>query len=119
MFYPIKTEIKVKKMIQEIKMGDYIKKRLESDLLIDLRDKLMYEFGTIPGAINIPIDSIKQLYQLPKDRNIYVFCQKGEISGEIVELLSDAGYNAWNLIGGYRAYLRCQMAEQAGSDTEK
>jgi rhodanese-related sulfurtransferase len=35
-----------------------------------------------------------------------VFCQSGEISEEIVELLSDAGYTAYNLTGGYREYFR-------------
>ena len=95
---------------------EYVQNSLESDILIDLREKLMYEFGTIHGAVNIPLEDIKQLYQLPKDRNIYVFCQSGEISGEIVELLVDAGYNAYNLTGGYREYLRHQIAEQADMD---
>lgn len=100
-------------MIQEIDICNYMANRSENDILIDAREKVIYEFGTISGAINIPIDQIRQLYSLPKDRNIYVFCQAGEISGEIVELLSDAGYNAWNLTGGYRKYLRCYAEEEA------
>ena len=95
-------------MIKEIGIYDYVKGRSENDndILIDIRDREMYEFGTIPGAINIPLDKIKQLYHLPKDKDVYVFCQAGEISGEIAEILSDAGYKAYNLTGGYREYLR-------------
>ena len=97
--------------MKEMDICEYATNRSKNDLLIDIREKRLYEFGTIPGAINIPIENIRQLYQLPKDKNIYVFCQAGEISGEIVELLTDAGSNACNLTKGYREYLRCQMAE--------
>ncbi len=101
-------------MKTEMDICEYIKNRSEkeNDLLIDIREKRMVEFGTIPGSINIPIDDIRQLYRLPKESNIYVFCQAGEISGEIAELLSDLGYNACNLTGGYRKYLLCQMEEE-------
>ena len=99
-------------MISEMNICDYMKNRLESDILVDIRDSTMFGFGSISGAVNIPVDNIKELYKLPKERNIYLFCQAGEISGEIAELLSDAGYNACNLTGGYREYLRQQMSEQ-------
>ena len=98
-------------MMQEINILDYIKIRSQDDVLVDLRSKIMYEFGTIPGAVNIPIEHIKDLYRLPKDKNIYLFCQVGEISGEFAELLSDNGYSAYNLTGGYREYLRDSMVK--------
>lgn len=100
-------------MMREIDICDYIANRSEDDILVDIREKLLYSFGTISGAVNIPMDQIRQLYSLPKNRNIYVFCQAGEVSGEIAELLSDAGYNAWNLTGGFRKYLRCRETEKA------
>lgn len=99
-------------MIREMNICEYMKNRAESDILVDIRDRTMFEFGTISGAINIPVDNIVELYKLPKGNDIYLFCQAGEISGEIAELLSDAGYNACNLTGGYREYLRQQMLEQ-------
>ena len=95
-------------MINEINICKYIKSRTDgsNDILVDIREKMMYEFGSIHGAVNIPMDDICLLYRLPKDKAIYVFCQAGEVSGEIVEILSDAGYTAYNLTGGYREYLR-------------
>ena len=94
---------------KEIDICQYINNRLDDEILIDIREELMFNYGSIPGAINIPIDKIKKLYQLPKEKKIYVFCQAGEISREIAELLSDAGYNAYHLSGGYREYLRATI----------
>ena len=99
-------------MIREISICEYMKNRSESDILVDLRDRTMFGFGSISGAVNIPVDDIRELYRLPKEQDIYLFCQAGEISGEIAELLSDAGYNVCDLTGGYREYLRQQMIEQ-------
>lgn len=98
-------------MINEISICEYMKNRTDDsdDILVDIREKMMYEFGSIPGAVNIPMNNIRHLYDLPKDKTIYVFCQAGEISGEIVEILSDAGYTAYNLTGGYREYLRSNI----------
>lgn len=99
-------------MIREMNICEYMKNRSENDILVDIRDRTMFGFGSISGAVNIPVDNIKELYRLPKENDIYLFCQAGEISGEIAELLSDAGYNACSLTGGYREYLRQQMLEQ-------
>lgn len=98
-------------MIREMDIWEYAKRRSEEDLVVDLREAYLYQYGTLPGAVNIPIDQIQRLYQLPKDRNIYVFCQAGEYSGEIVELLADNGCIAYNLTGGYREYLRRSLEE--------
>lgn len=105
-------------MINTVSMYDYIQKHTvnRSEVLVDIREKFMYTFGTIPGAINISLDRIGQLYELPKDRDIYMFCQSGEISAQIAELLSDAGYTVYHLTGGYREYLRERLQKQSKTD---
>lgn len=92
-------------MMREVNIWEYLKDRQDGDILVDLRSETMYAFGTIPGAINIPVERIGELYELPKGKPIYLFCQMGENSGQFAELLSDAGYDACNLTGGYREYL--------------
>ena len=99
-------------MAQEIDICEYLSRRKEEDILIDMRDEWLYRTHTIPGAVNIPLNDIRKLYALPEDRDIYVFCQAGENSTEYVELLEDAGYRAWSLSGGYRAYLRKKIEEE-------
>lgn len=73
--------------------------------LVDLREPDEYLIGTIPGAINLPFSDIKNLYSIPKDKPVYVFCRTGEWSDEVVEILRYADYEAFHLSGGYKAYL--------------
>lgn len=77
----------------------------EHDILVDLREETVYHFGTLPQAINISVNEIEKLYALPKDRHIVLFCQQGDYSAEIAELLSDNGYEVTDLTGGYREWL--------------
>ena len=75
--------------MSEMNICEYLKKRKADDLIIDLRESVQYAFGTIEGAVNIPLSDIKRLYQLPRDRKIFLFCQAGEFSAEMTELLSE------------------------------
>lgn len=93
-------------MITRINICEYLKQRNQGDILVDLRDQRLYQLGTIKGAVNIPVENILELYQLPKDKTICLFCQAGDYSAEIAELLSDIGYHIYDLSGGYREYLR-------------
>ena len=90
-------------MIQKIPITDYHKQ--DDDILIDLRDNTVFSFGTMTGAVNIPMNDIEKLYALPKDKRIVLFCQQGDYSAEIAELLSDNDYNVADLTGGYREWL--------------
>ncbi len=86
--------------MEQIGITEYRKEK--TDILIDLRDKRLYSFGTLEGAVNIPMDAVHELYALPKDKRIVLFCQSGDYSREVAELLSDNGYHVLNLTGGYR-----------------
>lgn len=90
-------------MIEKMPITEYDKQ--ENDLLIDLRDKTAYSFGTLPEADNIPMDEITKLYALPKNKRIVLFCQQGDYSAEIAELLHDNGYHVLDLTGGYREWI--------------
>ena len=91
---------------REIDICKYINIRSKDDILIDVRDNIAYSHGTIPNAINIPLNNIQELYNLPRNNRIYVFCQIDEFSRQVVELLCDAGYDAYDLAGGYNKYLK-------------
>ena len=74
-------------------------------IIVDIRSKSLFKEGTISGAINIPMDRINELYELPMDRKICLLCHIGEISDELALLMKDAGYDAYSYPGGYLAYL--------------
>lgn len=99
-------------MDYELDICDYIDNRNPDEILVDLRDRIAFSHGSIQGAINIPLDNIRELYQLPSDKRIYVFCQIGEFSKEAVQLMRDAGYEAYHLSGGYIKWLKREIRRQ-------
>ena len=62
-------------MINKMDICDFIKEHSDDKdaVLVDVRDKTLYEFGSVPGAVNIPIAHPSLLYELPKDKTVYVF----------------------------------------------
>ncbi len=73
--------------------------------LLDIRTKMEYENGNIDGFINIPVDELRQnLDKLDKSKTVYVTCQVG-LRGHIAcRILSQNGFECYNLSGGYRLY---------------
>lgn len=77
----------------------------EDYILVDVREESQTSYGIIPGAVSIPGTKLHELYQLPKEKRIVLYCQKGELSEEIREVMLDAGYDACHLAGGYLSYV--------------
>jgi len=74
------------------------------DFLLDVRDAdEVAELGQIGKAVNIPLGELRnRLGELPHDRRIVVYCQKGQRGYLAVCLLLGSGFpNAANLRGGY------------------
>ena len=88
-----------------------------SYFLLDVRTRDEYQLGTIPGAINIPLDELRQhLNELPKDRPIAVFCAVGLRGHVASRILLQAGFaEVYNLSGGYKTY---QTAVQKQSNED-
>ncbi len=73
--------------------------------LLDTRNPMEYMAGTIPGFVNIPLDSLRdRLDEIPKDKTIYVTCQIGLRGYIAARILMQNGYDVYNLSGGYRLY---------------
>jgi len=77
-----------------------------NEILLDVREVIENELGSIPGSINIPLSVLRErVSELPKDKTIYVFCQVG-LRGYIASrILTQLGYKNVNLDGGYKTYL--------------
>ncbi len=75
----------------------------EGDLLVDVRTAEEYNKGTIVGAINIPVDELRnRLSELPKDQKIFIFCQIG-LRGYLAQriLIQNDYQNVLNISGGF------------------
>lgn len=77
----------------------------ENVFLLDVREEAESVLGTIPGSTLIPLGQLRnRLNELPKDKQIVVYCAVG-IRGYAAErILKQRGYNARNLSGGIAAW---------------
>jgi NADPH-dependent 2,4-dienoyl-CoA reductase/sulfur reductase-like enzyme/rhodanese-related sulfurtransferase len=71
-------------------------------LILDVRERYEYAAGHIDGAVNLPLDELRQrLDELPRDREIWVNCAIGERSYYALRILQQHGFTVRNLSGGY------------------
>lgn len=75
-------------------------------LLVDVRTTDEYNLGSIPGAINIPVDELRsRLSELPENRPIVVTCAIGLRGYLAYRILVQHGYKeVRNLSGGYKTW---------------
>jgi rhodanese-related sulfurtransferase len=74
-----------------------------------VRTKEEFEKGNIKGAINIPVDNLRdRINELDKNKNIYIYCQAG-LRGYLAQrMLVQSGYDhVLNLSGGYQLWKAC------------
>lgn len=91
--------------ISSITVEEFCKLDFSEVTLLDLREPDQVLVGGIKGAINVPFNKIgTDLDKVSKDKTVYVFCDTGDWSREVTEILVDRGYNAVNLTGGFKAY---------------
>lgn len=90
---------------------------LKEIYLLDVRTADEFRQGTISGAVNIPVDSLReQLAELPTDKEIYLFCQIGLRGYIATRILLQHGFSkVKNLSGGYKTY-QLAIQKQANED---
>lgn len=73
----------------------------EQAILIDVRTKQEYEEGHIEGAISLPSETIELTIQKEiseKETTIILYCQSGNRSKKVAQILIDKGYqNVYDL----------------------
>ena len=73
-------------------------------LVVDVRDPEAFRKGSLPGAVNVPIEAIaKKAYELPRDRPLLVVCRLGQKSSLAGLYLEADGYEVYLLEGGLEA----------------
>ena len=74
--------------------------------LVDVRTADEASLGSIPGAVNIPLDNLRErMDEIPKERPVYLFCGVGLRGYLASNILKGHGYaDVRNLIGGLKTY---------------
>ena len=73
--------------------------------LLDVRTAGEYARGHAEGFMNVPVDELRErLDEIPRDKPLYVLCQSALRSYIACRILTQKGYDCYNLSGGYRLY---------------
>lgn len=75
-------------------------------VVIDVRTVEEYKAGHIRGAILIPVDMLdKHFADIPKDKQVYVYCHSGRRSARAAKMLTEQGFTRIeNMQGGIEAW---------------
>jgi NADPH-dependent 2,4-dienoyl-CoA reductase/sulfur reductase-like enzyme/rhodanese-related sulfurtransferase len=73
--------------------------------LLDVRSKSEFAAGAIPGAINIPVDELRERVSEIPTHDVLVFCYAGQRGHTATLLLNELGVEAKNLDGGYHTWV--------------
>jgi NADPH-dependent 2,4-dienoyl-CoA reductase/sulfur reductase-like enzyme/rhodanese-related sulfurtransferase len=74
-------------------------------ILLDVREVHEFTAGHVETAANIPLSQLRQrMFELPKDEDIWVYCQVGQRGYYATRALRLNGFQAFNLSGGFKTY---------------
>jgi sulfur-carrier protein adenylyltransferase/sulfurtransferase len=82
----------------------------EPPFLLDVRERWEWEVSNLGahGARLIPVDEVeRRLEEVPRDREVVVYCRTGARSDRVARALREAGFSrVRNLVGGMKAWAR-------------
>lgn len=92
--------------VQPVYWRDLRDIELEDIFLLDVRTRDEFSLGSLPGAVNIPLDELRdRIDELPKDKMIYTFCAVGLRGYLAYRILIQRGFDkVRNLSGGLKTY---------------
>ena len=97
------------KRLQVIYWDDLENLDFYEDALIDVRTPDEYEMDHVKGSLIIPLDELRgRLTEIPKDKDIYIYCEAG-LRGYLAQrILLQSGFSrVWNMSGGFRTWKIC------------
>lgn len=74
--------------------------------LVDVREPYEHDAGRIAGAIHIELDRLPvEADSLDRERPLVFYCRSGSRSAMAADAFRAAGYDAYNLDGGLKAWV--------------
>jgi rhodanese-related sulfurtransferase len=94
-------------------------KRDLSLFVLDVRTPQEYAAGHVPGAVNVPYDQVaSHLAEIPKDKDVVLYCRSGRRTGLAAEVLEANGYTKLgHLQGDMEAWLKDGRPVESGDAT--
>lgn len=107
------SELKI--IAEEFGISD-LEKRLAStksnDIFVDVRSKMEFDAGHIPGFVNIPLENLKKEKSLFQDKNVIFCCLTGARCTEAADWLSgeNIAKNVIEFAGGFQSWQEVGLA---------
>ena len=89
----------------DLRLAPWSAELLAEGFLLDVREPHEFAAGHLPRALNIPLGQLRErLDELPRDRDLTVYCGVGQRAYYATRVLTQHGFRAANLAGGYRTW---------------
>src|SRR5690606_32903754 len=91
------------KMVPTIRIEDYLRLNHDSLAILDAREEEEFNVSHLRKAINVGYIwfDMRDIYNIPKNKTIIIYCSVGNRAQRIGELLIRSGYKkVYNLYGG-------------------
>ncbi len=98
-------------LVESVQWSEVVDHADQGYLLVDVRTAGEFARGSLPGAINVPVDELRERLDELGDKDVVVICQVGQRGHVATRLLRDFGFNAKNLSGGYQTWHKSPAAE--------
>lgn len=94
-------------LVEQIVMEDLKNYDENKQIILDVREEVEVATGKIDNSINIPLSELrKRFMELPKDKEVLVYCAVGLRGYIATRFLLQNGYNTKNIAGGIKSKIK-------------
>ena len=83
--------------------------------LVDVRRRWEWDAGHLAGARHVEMNELSaRAQEIPRDRPVVFVCRSGSRSGMAAEAFREAGWDAYHIDGGLRAWVEAGLPLEGG-----
>lgn len=88
-------------LLRRVRLEQARERVREGAIWLDVRYPSEYQYDKLPGAINVPLSEVRNMFAvLDRSREYVVYCQSGRRSAAAAFLFAQQGFQVWLLDGG-------------------
>jgi rhodanese-related sulfurtransferase len=90
-------------LLKRVRYDEAAERVRRGALWLDVRYPSEYQYDKLPGAINVPLAEVRNMFAvLDRSREYVAYCQSGRRSAAAAFLFAQRGFKVWLLEGGLR-----------------
>ena len=91
-------------LLRRVEFDEASEKVRRGALWLDVRYPSEYQYDKLPGAINVPLAEVRNMFAvLDRSKEYVAYCQSGRRSAAAAFLFAQRGFKVWLLDGGLKA----------------